>query len=128
MKRAVAILFLSIYLFATTHLGELLKFPLLIEHYYEHKAQDNSITFLGFLEMHYAHGNVKDADYDKDMKLPFKSINFDIGKIVYYFQPQLSFTFKKPFFIAVHKQKFPRTSVHISSSYLDAIWQPPCLK
>jgi hypothetical protein len=125
LKKAIAILFLSSYLFSTTQLRELLKLPLLIQHYIEHKAENNNITFLGFLDMHYAHGDVKDADYDKDMKLPFKTITLNTVALVYCYQPNSTFSCIKQIFTTLSKQKFPTTSVHFSSSHLDAIWQPP---
>lgn len=49
----------------------------MVEHYYEHKALDPDMNILTFICMHYAHGNVKDADYDRDMQLPFKTVCFD---------------------------------------------------
>lgn len=98
---------------------------MLIEHYIEHKAENKNITFFGFLEMHYAHGDVKDADYDKDMKLPFKTISLNTAALAFYYPPSFSISCTKQIFVTTHKQKFPSTVVHFSSSNLDAIWQPP---
>jgi hypothetical protein len=125
LKKAIAILFLTSYLFSTTQLRELLKLPMLVQHYIEHKAENKNITFLGFLDMHYAHGNVKDADYDKDMKLPFKTITLNASVIAFCQEPNFTFSCTKQIFTTITKQKFPRTSVHFPTSYLDAIWQPP---
>jgi hypothetical protein len=127
VKRAIAILFLSTYLLSTTQLGELLKLPMLIEHFIEHKAENKAISFFTFLQMHYFNGDPKDADYDKDMKLPFKTVNVNPTAIAFCYNPNFSFNFSKPTFATIFKQKFPRTAVHFSSSYLDAIWQPPRL-
>lgn len=116
-------MFLSIYLLSSTQLKELLKLPILVEHFIEHKEKDTSICFLEFLCMHYAHGDVKDADYDKDMKLPFKSAENSHSSVSFY----LPATFKQDF--AIHfkegKQKFPLYNSNYSSAYLSSIWQPP---
>lgn len=112
-------------MFSTTQLRELCKLPLLIQHYIEHKAQNHNITFFGFLDMHYAHGDVKDADYDKDMKLPFKTISLNTTAIAFCYNSNFSFSCTKQIFAKLTKQKFPISTVHLSSSYLDAIWQPP---
>ncbi|MEN9523358.1 MAG: hypothetical protein RL065_1735, partial [Bacteroidota bacterium] len=58
---------------ANTELHQLVKLPLLMEHFVEHKTQNNKLSFLQFLTIHYSGSTQKDADYDKDMKLPFKS-------------------------------------------------------
>ncbi|MFD2967808.1 hypothetical protein [Sphingobacterium bambusae] len=65
MIRNIAILFSAMYLLATTHLIELLKLPILIEHYAEYQGD-----LLDFVVHHYG-GHEKDADWDTDMKLPF---------------------------------------------------------
>lgn len=74
--------------------------------------------------MHYFNGNTKDADYEKDMQLPFKTpsqgelsntatilprITADIELLVY-----------KDF-----KTFIPPDDNGFSSSFLSAIWQPP---
>ncbi len=45
----------------------------MVEHYVEHKEQNPALTILEFLCIHYQGPDVYDADYDKDMKFPFKS-------------------------------------------------------
>ena len=73
MKRIIALTFLSLYLISTTELHQLLKLPALVEHFSEHQQKDKTITLWKFLCIHYANGNKKDADYEKDSKLPFKT-------------------------------------------------------
>ena len=70
MKKWVSILLLSLYLLSTTELNQLLKLPVLIEHYLEHKNLNPEMTLVAFFKMHYDHP-VKDADYKTDRKLPF---------------------------------------------------------
>ncbi len=76
MKKAFAIFLVSLYIFSFTETRELLKLPAFIEHYKEHKAENSHITLLGFITLHYLNGSQKDADYAKDMKLPFKTHDF----------------------------------------------------
>lgn len=125
LKKVTAILFLSIYLFTSTQLKELLKLPLLIEHFIEHKQQDTGISFMEFLSMHYAHGNVKDADYEKDMRLPFKSAENPSGVSLSFYL--LAPIVKQDFIIHFTEKQlqFPRYNFTASSAYLSAIWQPP---
>lgn len=90
----------------------------------EHKKENKNLSFIGFLEIHYAHGSPKDADYEKDMKLPFKSIaNCSISSI-YFFLPT---TDKQNLIVYFNndKQKFTDYPFTYSSSFLSSIWQPP---
>ncbi len=73
MKKCVAILLLSLYLLSTTEAHQLLKLPSLVQHYFQHKAENNNLTLLSFLNMHYAETVVYDDDYAQDMQLPFKT-------------------------------------------------------
>ncbi|RYJ38889.1 hypothetical protein NU08_2114 [Flavobacterium anhuiense] len=50
------------------------KLPVLMQHYQEHK-QLMDLSFLDFLSMHYWGEDLKDNDSDRDMQLPFKTIN-----------------------------------------------------
>ena len=54
-------------------MNQLLKMPLLIEHYFDHQEENKDLTLFQFLNMHYAHPHPKDANHQKDMELPFKS-------------------------------------------------------
>lgn len=126
MKKMFAILFMFLYLTASTELHQLLKLPILIEHFVEHQSINNNLTFLDFLSMHYSHEDDHDGDKEKDMKLPFKShsccneTNSFVALV-----PSQVFTF-----IA-----FQTTQVRVkisscyafctTSSHLNAIWQPP---
>lgn len=73
MKRIIAILFLSLQLLTSTELCQLAKLPILLEHYKEHAQLNQGISFVTFLKMHYFNGDPKDADYERDMQLPFKT-------------------------------------------------------
>lgn len=125
MKRIIALTFLSMYLISTTELHQFLKLPVLVEHFSEHKQKDTSLTLWKFLCIHYANNSVKDADYDKDSKLPFKTLdNCNSSNHItllpeqkFYFNTILICTEKK----VTHKY-YPSFS---NSSFLESIWQPP---
>ncbi|MDE3183038.1 MAG: hypothetical protein KGM16_06425 [Bacteroidota bacterium] len=125
MKKIVSIFFLAIYLFSTTQLSELLKLPLLIEHYEEHKEENKSLSFLGFLEMHYAQNIKPDADYDKDMKLPFKGTTTSNITSVSLCVPLQQYKQNPIVYNRNDKQQFPDFSFTYSSAFHSSIWQPP---
>jgi len=125
LKKAICILFLGTYLISSTELRQLLKFPLLIQHYFEHKAEDNNITIWKFLSIHYEEATVIDVDYDKDQQLPFKSNDGFSGSVLGSFVPAA-------FYSIVDKTFKQEAVTHIvsnedftSSVYLSSIWQPP---
>ena len=99
--------------------------PLLIEHFMEHQEENSNMTLWKFLYVHYASGDVKDADYDKDMKLPFKSHENCVMAISNIFLPlsgQISISQPAAF---LQKKNFVRKDRFINSSFLSNIWQPP---
>lgn len=44
----------------------------MFSHFSDHKKENKDINFISFIVLHYFSGNVKDADYERDMELPFK--------------------------------------------------------
>jgi hypothetical protein len=124
VKKFFAISFLFIYLFSSTELSQLLKTPLLVEHFIEHREENKHLTLWQFLHTHYAAGDVKDADYDKDMKLPFKSHDNCVANVLNVYLPIQKVTLAKPFrFIENNYSKPQEQFLH--SSFLSNIWQPP---
>ena len=125
MKKIIAISLLSIHLIATTELYQLLKLPILVEHLIEHKLQDNNITIFEFLSMHYALEDIRDADYERDMQLPFKTHNHLNLVDCNVNLPQYSLNvITLPAIIQQHNTPVYR-SLFIHSVYLSSIWQPP---
>lgn len=128
MKKQFAILFLFLYVFSTTELSQLLKLPILIEHYFEHKEKNSDLSFSTFLELHYSEDHFKghphDEDYDQDKRLPFMmhsstlnfvfisplNINLDVADKTYV-EKASDFPFENEFLI--------------NKIYLSSIWQPP---
>lgn len=122
MKKQISILLLSIYFISTTELYQLLKLPILIEHYAEHKAQNSELTFMDFLSLHYN----QEFDHDtNDKKLPFKSHESNISSsIVAFISQPILVSFSKPI---DYKVRIESTfhNVIFSSTVISTIWQPP---
>lgn len=125
MKQTIAISLLLIHLFTATELYQLVKLPLLIEHFIEHKEAKSDLTFWKFLKLHYADDIVADEDHDQDMNLPFKSddgcINISLTAVIGSPQSDLIL---KPYFSET-KTFFAYKESFLPSSFLSNIWQPP---
>jgi hypothetical protein len=125
VKKYVSILFLSVYLLSITQLGELLKLPVMVEHYMEHKELDTTITVWEFLCIHYQDHDVFDADYEKDMKLPFKSHTSSYCSSVVFFPLVPEFKFLPAVIYSYKKQNLFSYSFSYSLGFHTLIWQPP---
>jgi hypothetical protein len=125
LKKPISIFFLTVYLFSVTEAGQLVKLPVLFQHFAEHKIQDHHIGILPFLDIHYMHGSPKDKDYSRDMQLPFKkATGFILIFSANYVPASISFTILKPLEIKAGKFFHAKESFLLSSP-LSNIWQPP---
>lgn len=75
MRARIARFLLLLFLLQSTVLGEMLKLPLLVQHYNQHVHLHPGTTIAGFLKMHYLDKTVVDEDYAQDMQLPFKTLD-----------------------------------------------------
>jgi len=114
-----------VYLCATTELYQLVKLPCLVQHFLEHREQDRNISLWRFLAMHYADKDIRDNDYDRDMRLPFKTHDGCTTASISVFTPQQFYTeIDRP--ASFETKQFPVQEVNfIASHYLSNIWQPP---
>jgi hypothetical protein len=125
VKKLICILFLGAYLISSTELRQLLKFPLLIQHYAEHKEQNNNLSLLQFLAMHYNDEDIIDLDYSKDQQLPFKSQDGYTGTLLSVFEPTHFYSLIPKAEIALPVAHTISNDTFISSSFRSSIWQPP---
>jgi hypothetical protein len=126
VKKKGAYLLILFYLLATTELNQLLKLPLLVGHYLEHQTNTENLSIYQFLYIHYANGNVKDADYEKDMKLPFKANNNFLLQTNVISPPSIFIVTPNKNLSKIIQKKFFYTNDRlITSAYLSNIWQPP---
>ena len=124
MKKFIVISFIFLYLFSATEIHQLLKAPALFEHFEEHKSENKSLSFWNFLYEHYKN-NSKDADYEKDMKLPFKTSDNCSQNILITLLTNTKIEIKTFHFESATKPVSVFKKTFFSSHYLDTIWQPP---
>jgi hypothetical protein len=71
MRQATALFFLLIYLSAATELHQLVRLPVFIAHFKEHKSLNGSLNLLDFIALHYFDSeHTNDQDHQE---LPFNS-------------------------------------------------------
>lgn len=70
MRKFLAIFLISIHLLGNTEVGQLVKLPSLVSHFFQHHQLDQSIDFIEFLVMHYAGDDGTTADDSFDNTLP----------------------------------------------------------
>jgi len=123
VKKWVSIVLLSLYLVSTTELNQVLKLPILIEHYCEHKKLNPEMTFIAFFKTHYDHP-VKDADYKTDRKLPF--VAHSILSLVFTLNTNFNFEIVKASVKHLEVHSIPAFDEDFYfKGYLHSIWQPP---
>ena len=126
MKKIFSILFLYIYLFYAFQMNEYLKIPILVEHFTEHQQENPKLSLWNFILDHYSHGEVFDADYEKDMKLPFKSNHSCCcSSIITFLAPIQSFDFENKTFQNEYKKPSFGYTFSFISNFHSSIWQPP---
>ncbi len=112
---------------STTELSELLKFPILVEHYFEHKEKAPEMSVIDFLALHY-NDHLKDHpidhDYEQDQKLPFivhsQTLTFN------FIYPQPIVVEFKSILLSQNSNKFiPVNDRNINNAFHSFIWQPP---
>ena len=127
MKRNLAILLLGVYLFGVTPMGELLKIPYMVEHYYEHKSLDKDLDVLGFLAIHYGDCHKIYSDFAKDMKLPFKCQDANYSIQLAYFTPISPIEIIECPLAKIVRDQFIPYALSFKNNNFAKIWQPPRL-
>ena len=103
----------------------MLKLPLLLEHFNEHKTWNEGTTLWSFMIMHYTNNDVKYADHDKDMKLPFKSKEGSLNILsLSFIQNFTSIKLGNPFERELKIYRILNDHL-FNSTFLSTIWQPP---
>lgn len=123
VKKLISILLLTLYLVSTTELYQLLKMPLLVEHYIQHKDLNPEMSLTTFLKTHYDHP-VKDSDHDQDQRLPFVS-HASLLSVAFTLNPNLDFHFTEKVYNTIEIKKTFYKSALYNKEILNSIWQPP---
>lgn len=109
--------------FSQTELHQILKLPILVQHYFEHRAESKDISLSQFIVLHYFSGDPVDDDYARDMQLPFKT-NDCLQVITSIVVPE-EIIFNVPFETIV-KNSFPKFhNDWIECNYAKSIFRPP---
>ncbi len=125
MRQIIALSLLFLYLFTSTEISELLKFPILVQHYKEHQQEHPEITFANFVNQHYTQGDVNDVDRDQDLKLPYKSIDFTHATSFTVLPTITSLEFNEVIAFELLKAPTNYYNIVFSSDNFSSIWQPP---
>lgn len=87
MRKLIAILFLLVFTVGTTEAAQLIRLPLLIEHYNDHMKEGRSDSFIDFFAEHYIDYHGEDEDKQEDDSLPFKAVNPQNVSVTFFMIP-----------------------------------------
>lgn len=127
MNKIIAISFLFVFLSANTELGQLLRLPVLVHHFLEHKEIDETETLVNFIKVHYEKNiNHPDDKHGDHQKLPFKSIEHSSSVLA------IVLPITKVVISEFTPNEFADNKIYsieenYSFSELKNIWQPPRL-
>ncbi len=122
-KKIAALFLIVIYSLSATSSKELLKLPLLAEHYADHRTEGKNTGFFKFLVLHYVVEDGTDSDADEDSRLPFKSAEHAVASFVSV-APTAFVVLNKP--VTENSNEFADYhDLFLPSQYLASIWQPP---
>lgn len=82
MRQLLLISIVVIHLLGNTEISQVFKLPNLVDHYFEHHRQNNSLDFFEFLAMHYGGNDGTSADDFKDSQLPCHNIHHNTLSVV----------------------------------------------
>lgn len=124
LKKRITFTILLLYLFSATEFRELIKLPVLFQHFNEHKQLNQNLSFFGFVYDHYNSIPHTDNDQERDDQLPFK--NIDMSSFLTPAIPVSTLNyFEKAVRIIVKNDLFDYTEGHIPGPDSGKIWQPP---
>jgi hypothetical protein len=123
MRKNLAILLISVHLVGNTEVGQLFKFPQLVNHFFQHHQLDPGLGFFDFITMHYAGDDGTTADDDIDSKLPCHNVNHNTTTVVY--SPMVKELPSAEFPFLQTKEFNDDLHSRISSKYAPLILQPP---
>lgn len=123
MKRLSAIFMLFVFLCAATEIHQLLKLPVLLHHYLEHRQLEKSISFVAFLKEHYVHEHAQASQHHHE-RLPFKSQDCPGAHISVTDPLLVTFTTVREQVCTIRQTILYKEPHHINS-FISRIWQPP---
>jgi hypothetical protein len=122
VRKVGGYILLFIFFANSTYLSEVYKLPALVSHFIEHHQQDKKVGLMEFLAMHYWGDDMDDNDQDKDMQLPFKSIDFHHATIA---MPVSKTTIGRLQHYTIINLQFPHQDYNLSNPALSSLFRPP---
>jgi hypothetical protein len=107
--------------FSQSEIHQLMKFPELVKHYFEHKESAQNLSFLDFLNLHYS-SDSKNTDQHDHHQLPFKSHECQHAQILIV---DAIPTYEMPAVYAPEREFYCKEKNFVFSEVLGSIWQPP---
>lgn len=123
-RKISAIILMAVYVPALAGFCELLKLPLLAEHFFDHNAGSKSSTITLYLIHHYVAEDGTDNDAAEDSRLPFKSAAPSAGISFTATVPPLPQRMERPLLLISSVKIFLKDTC-LLSQYCNAVWQPP---
>jgi hypothetical protein len=124
MQKSIIVLFALFYLFTVTEFKQFLKIPVLIDHYFEHVEENEHLSLVDFVSIHYMEGLVYDDDVARDMQLPFRNPDQQVSISIVSTEIEFSFNYE-------HFLDFSSITIHVFNdsrpalSFSSSIWHPP---
>lgn len=73
MRKIAAIWLLTLSVVTHTEVAQFFKLPVFFAHFVEHRSENPALGLWDFVKLHYQASEETPSDYDKDLKLPFKT-------------------------------------------------------
>jgi hypothetical protein len=123
MRNTLLILMITVHLAGNTEIGQLIRVPQLISHFFQHHRQDQSIDFFEFIAMHYGGDDGTEADDDIDNQLPCHNVNHNT--IAHVISPIVNDIPSPGLFLPVPSDRKDRLVAGISPEHVWQLLQPP---
>lgn len=124
-SKLTAFFLAAIYLLPVTPVTEFLKLPQLVEHYLDHRSENDQRSFTGFLLQHYLVEDGTDQDASEDNQLPFKSGEQLMTNGVVSIDPPQPVTVVPAIATGITKKYMHREDDRLPDQYPGTVWQPP---
>jgi hypothetical protein len=125
MHRFSAFILLVSMVLSSTEMHEVLRLPLLWDHFTLHQNLNTDLTMWEFLEEHYTHSESQDSNHTQDHNLPFKM--HDCASVLKFPEQPKPLDCLSPLYLPEYKQVSPAVVLNFPSGYTGSIWQPPQL-
>lgn len=124
-RKFTAFFLAAIYLLPVTPVAEFLKFPQLVQHYFDHISENDQHSFTAFLFQHYFIEDGTDKDATEDSRLPFKSGDQLLTSGFVSVDPPQPVTVMPVITTGSEKKYTIHQDDRLPDQYPGTVWQPP---